>query len=64
MSSNRKIDLLPIAEQALLEQRKLTADATYIFLNQSNTPFYGHDIIGKRFREITKQAILNAIQTP
>ena len=36
MSSNRKIDLLPIAEQALLEQMKLTIDETYIFLNQSN----------------------------
>ncbi|MGH2307049.1 site-specific integrase [Aliarcobacter sp. ERUVET-8] len=56
MSSNRKIDLLPIAEQALLEQMKLTVDATYIFLNQSNEPFYGHDIIGKRFREIIKQS--------
>jgi len=48
--------LLPIAEQALLEQMKLTVDATYIFLNQSNEPFYGHDIIGKRFREIIKQS--------
>ncbi|QNM89199.1 site-specific integrase [Aliarcobacter cryaerophilus] len=56
MSSNRKIDLLPIAEQALLEQMKLTVDATYIFLNQSNEPFYVHDIIGKRFREIIKQS--------
>ena len=31
MSSNRKIDLLPIAKQSLLEQMKLTFDATYIF---------------------------------
>ena len=38
----------------------VTVDATYIFLNQSNESFYGHDIIGKRFRKILKQSGVKA----
>ncbi|SFP80492.1 tyrosine-type recombinase/integrase [Hydrogenimonas thermophila] len=60
-SSKREIDMLPLAQEALESQMKLTSQHTgtgYIFLNSSNKPFYSHDIIGVNFKKILKKAII------
>jgi len=59
LSSNREIDMLPLAQEALESQMKLTGQhAGYVFLNSSNKPFYSHDIIGVNFKKILKKAII------
>lgn len=56
MSSNRFVDMLNATHDALMAQLELTSDSEYIFLNQSNMPFYNHDIIGVNFKKILKQS--------
>lgn len=46
MPSNRFVDMLNATYDALMAQSELTNESEYIFLNQSNMPFYNHDIIG------------------
>ena len=46
-------DYIPVSNEII--QLELTSDSEYIFLNQSNMPFYNHDIIGVNFRKILKQ---------
>ena len=60
MSSNRFVDMLNATYDALMAQSKLTNESEYIFLNQSNMPFYNHDIIGVNFRKILKQSGVKA----
>ncbi len=55
-SSERVVDLLILAEEALLRQKELTFKYEYIFINQSKRPFYSHDIIGLNFRKILKKS--------
>jgi len=60
MSSNRFVDMLNATYDALMAQSELTNESEYIFLNQSNMPFYNHDIIGVNFRKILKQSGVKA----
>jgi len=57
-SSKREVDILPLAQEALLDQMKLTYknNTGYVFLNSSNQPFYSHDIIALNFKKILKKA--------
>ena len=55
-SSERTVDLLILAEEAILRQKELTYKYEYVFLNQSKKPFYSHDIIGLNFRKILKKS--------
>ena len=60
MSSNRFVDMLNATYDALMAQSELTNESEYIFLNQSNMPFYNHDIIGVNFKKILKQSGVKA----
>ena len=51
-AGKRQIDLFPSAEKSLIEQKKITSEFEYIFLNSSKQPFYNHDIIGVNFKNI------------
>lgn len=51
-SSKRTIDILPLAEIALIDQQVLTGENDYVFLNSSKLPFYSHDIVGVNFKLI------------
>ena len=55
-ASDRNVDMLNVAEQALLSQKLLTAESEYVFLNKSGNPFYTHDIIGVNFQKILKKS--------
>lgn len=55
-SSDRGIDMLTLAEEALLRQKELTGKYEYIFINQSKKPFYAHDIVGVNFDKILKKS--------
>lgn len=54
--SDREIDMLALAEEALLRQKELTGKYEYIFLNQSKRPFYTHDVIGVNFDKILRKS--------
>jgi len=58
-SSVRKVDILPMALQALEYQYKLTSDNEYIFINTSKKHFYSHDVINLNFKNLLK---LNSIE--
>ena len=53
-ASYRYIDMLALAEEALLKQKKLTAEYEYIFISYFKRPFYTHDVIGVNFHKILK----------
>lgn len=53
-SSNRKVDMLPMAAEALYKQLELTKDKEFIFMTRFNKPFYSHDIINLNFKKILK----------
>jgi len=55
-TSNRDIDMLPLAEEALKEQYENTKELEYVFVNSRKQPFYSHDIIGVNFKRILKNA--------
>lgn len=59
-ASNRYVDMLNTAEDALKKQFEITKGNGYIFLNQSNKPFYSHDVIALRFRKLLKQSGVKA----
>jgi len=46
--------MLALAEEALLKQKKLTAEYEYIFISYFKRPFYTHDVIGVNFHKILK----------
>ncbi len=51
-SSVRHVDILPMAEKALKNQYKITADHEFVFVNSSNKHFYSHDIINVNFKRL------------
>ena len=53
LASTREVDLLPLAENALKDQKQITENDGYIFVNSSKNPFYSHDIIGVNFQKTT-----------
>lgn len=55
VSSERGADMLVVAEEALLRQKKLTSQYEYIFVNQLKRPFYTHDNIAVNFNKILKK---------
>ena len=59
-SSNRCIDMLPLAEEALKEQYKNTKELEYVFVNLRGQPFYSHDVIGVNFKRVLKNAGVKA----
>jgi len=59
-ASNRKIDLLPLAEEALKNQYELTKDYEYVFISSKKEPFYSHDIVGVNFQRILKRTGIKA----
>lgn len=60
LASTREVDLLPLAENALKDQQKITGDKGYIFVNSSKEPFYSHDIIGVNFSKILDKSGIKA----
>ena len=55
-SSERGVDMLILAEEALLRQKELTSEYEYVFINQLKKPFYSHDVIGLNFRKILRKS--------
>jgi integrase len=53
-SSKRKIDMLPLAELALKEQYEITSNYEFIFISSQKKPFYSHDIINLRLKNVLK----------
>jgi integrase len=51
-SSNRTIDMLPIVEEYLKEQYKLTGHQEYIFLNSKGVPYYSSDILNLSLKKV------------
>lgn len=54
-SSVRYVDMLPLLEEKLIELKNITGNYDYIILNQSKKPFYSHDILNKRFKQLLKE---------
>jgi integrase len=52
LASTREVDLLPQAEEALMDQKLITGEEGYIFVNSSKKAFYSHDIIGVNFQKL------------
>jgi integrase len=52
LASTREVDLLPQAEKALMDQKLITGEEGYIFVNSSKNPFYSHDIIRVNFQKL------------
>lgn len=51
-SSVRYVDIIPILEYELKNLYKDSPNNEYLLLSSHNKPFYSHDIIAKRFREL------------
>lgn len=51
-SSVRYVDIIPILEDELHELYKKTGTKEYLLLSHFHKPFYSHDIISKRFKEL------------
>lgn len=51
-SSVRKVDMLALAEFALVEQYKITYAHQFVFVNKYNRNFYSQDYIGAQFMKI------------
>lgn len=51
-SSVRYVDIIPVLENELHNLYKETGHTEYLLLSSFNKPFYSHDIISKRFREL------------
>ncbi len=54
ISSVRKVDILPLAQEAFISQKKLSQGSEYIFTSRFNKPFYSHDIINLNFKKILR----------
>lgn len=59
-SSNRTIDMLPVVEEALLNQRLLTGNREYVFYSSENEIFYSHDVIAVNFKRILEASGVKA----
>ncbi len=68
-SSNRSIDMLPIVEEYLKEQYKLTGHQEYVFLNSKGEPYYSSDVLNLSLKkvldrcEIPRRTIYNTRHT-
>lgn len=51
-SSVRYIDIIPVLENELRNLYIETQNNEYLLLSSHNKPFYSHDVISKRFREL------------
>ena len=51
-SSVRYVDIIPILEYELKNLYKDSPNNEYLLLSSHNKPFYSHDIIAKRFKEL------------
>ncbi len=51
-SSVRYVDIIPVLEDELKNLYKETGNNKYLLLSSFNKPFYSHDIIAKRFKEL------------
>lgn len=51
-SSVRYVDIIPVLEDELKNLYKETGNDKYLLLSSFNKPFYSHDIIAKRFKEL------------
>ena len=51
-SSVRYVDIIPVLEDELKNLYKETGNNKYLLLSSINKPFYSHDIIAKRFKEL------------
>jgi len=60
LASTREVDLLPLAENALKDQKQITGNDGYIFVNSSKNPFYSHDIIGVNFQKLLAKCSVQA----
>lgn len=52
ISSNRLVDILPLAYRSLQNQLKLTKDNSFVFVTKFNKSFYSHDIININFKKL------------
>jgi integrase len=55
-ASERVIDMLPLAEEALRDQYEHTKNYEYVFISSKKEPFYSHDVVGVNFQRILKEA--------
>jgi integrase len=51
-SSVRYVDIIPVLQDELKNLYKETGNNKYLLLSSFNKPFYSHDIIAKRFKEL------------
>ena len=51
-SFHRYVDIIPILEYELKNLYKDSPNNEYLLLSSHNKPFYSHDIIAKRFKEL------------
>lgn len=51
-SSVRYVDIIPVLENELHNLHREKQNNEYLLLSSHNKPFYSHDIISKRFREL------------
>lgn len=53
-SSKRSIEMLPLVKEYFLKQKDLTFGNPYdrVFLSSFHKPFYSHDIISSRFKDL------------
>ena len=54
-SSLRYIDILLPLESKLKELKSINGNYDYLLLNQSKKPFYSHDVLNKRFKQLLKE---------
>ena len=54
-SSVRYIDILLPLESKLKELKSINGNYDYLLLNQSKKPFYSHDVLNKRFKQLLKE---------
>ncbi|MCT7618525.1 tyrosine-type recombinase/integrase [Aliarcobacter butzleri] len=54
-ASVRYIDILPQLEIKLKELKEISGTYNYLLLNHSKKPFYSHDVLNLRFRNLLKQ---------
>lgn len=54
-SSVRYIDILLPLENKLKELKSITENYDYLLLNQSKKPFYSHDVLNRRFKQLLKE---------
>lgn len=54
-SSVRYVDILPILEIELKELQKKSGNYDYVFISAFKKPYYSHNVLTKRFKELVKK---------